>query len=74
MTTLNAMSVVKTYKQSGEIVRDGSIDVLTIDAEGYDFVVLKGFLVNTTIRPLIIIYENLHLSADDKKNATTILF
>ncbi len=36
VTTLSAMSVVKKYKQSGKIVRDGSIDVLTIDAEGYE--------------------------------------
>eukprot|EP01084_Bolivina_argentea_P229049 386681_1 len=66
VTTLSAQSVVKTYKESEMTLRDGSIDVLTIDAEGYDYVVLKGFLENTAIRPLMVIYENLHLSAEDK--------
>ena len=66
VTAMSAMSVVEEYRQSGKTVRDGSIDVLTIDAEGYDYIVLQGFLVNTTIRPLIVVYENLHLSAEDK--------
>lgn len=33
VTTLSAVSVVNQYKESGKAVRDGNIDVLTIDAE-----------------------------------------
>ena len=70
---MSAPSLVELYKESGKIVRDGHIDVLTIDAEGYDYIVLKGFLVNTTIRPLMVIYENLHLGNNDKQNAISLL-
>ena len=43
VTAMAAPSVVKRYKESGKVVRDGHIDVLTIDAEGYDYIVLRGF-------------------------------
>ena len=33
VTTLSAVSVVNQYKESDKAVRDGNIDVLTIDAE-----------------------------------------
>ena len=62
-------TVLEIFKQSGKAARDGTIDVLTIDAEGYDYIVLKQFLDNTAIRPLLIMYENLHLKEEDKKLA-----
>lgn len=73
VTAMAAPSVVRRYKESGKVVRDGHIDVLTIDAEGYDYIVLKGFLANTTIRPLMVIYEHLHLTNEDKQNAISLL-
>ena len=35
--------------------------------------VLKGFMVNTSIRPLMVIYEHLHLKEEDKKAAVELL-
>ncbi len=36
-----------------------SVDVLKIDAEGYDGVILESMMKTTTLKPKIIIYENL---------------
>ncbi|ETO12795.1 Methyltransferase FkbM [Reticulomyxa filosa] len=66
-------TVVHEFKQSNLAVRDGTIDVLLIDAEGYDFIVLKSFMNIAHLRPPVIIYENLHLSANDKQQAQDLL-
>ena len=66
-------SVLEVFKKSGKAARDGEIDVLSIDAEGYDYIVLKQFLDNTAIRPILIMYENLHLSEEDKGLAVEVL-
>ncbi|ETO29869.1 Methyltransferase FkbM [Reticulomyxa filosa] len=66
-------TVVREFFQSGLAVRNGNIDVLLIDAEGYDFVVLKSFMNMPSLKPLIVIYENLHLSEADQISAEALL-
>jgi FkbM family methyltransferase len=41
------------------------IDWLQIDTEGFDFEIIKMFNINVT-KPKVIVYENLHLSPEDK--------
>ena len=37
----------------------GEVDILKVDAEGYDDIIISSFLKTTSIRPKIIIYETL---------------
>ena len=48
------------------------IDLLQIDTEGYDFELLKQFPFET-LKPNVIIFENIHLSTEDCKNAESLL-
>jgi FkbM family methyltransferase len=48
------------------------IDLLQIDAEGQDLAILKQLNLNTW-RPKAIVYENMHLSADDEAQARRML-
>ncbi|MBL6962817.1 MAG: FkbM family methyltransferase [Bacteroidetes bacterium] len=48
------------------------INILQIDTEGYDFELLKQFDFNK-IKPKVIIFENIHLSAADKQSASDML-
>jgi len=66
-------TVVQEFSDSGLAVRDGTIDVLLIDAEGFDLVILKSFMKLSQLRPPVIIYENLHLSDPDQKEAQALL-
>ncbi len=49
-----------------------SISLLQIDAEGYDFEILKQAF-NTGARPKIIHFETSHLSSEDKRKSGTFL-
>jgi len=66
-------SVVREFTQSKLAVRNGTIDVLLIDAEGYDLVILRSFMKISQVRPAIVIYENLHLSNTDQEQAKNLL-
>ncbi len=48
------------------------LDLLIIDTEGYDNVLLKNFVENTNLRP-IIIFEWIHMKIDEAKNIIEIL-
>jgi len=60
-------AVIKEFERSKIAVRDASIDLLLIDAEGFDYVILQSFMKILNIRPPIIVYENLHLKDNEKK-------
>ena len=65
--------VVSEFYESSIAGRDGTVDILLIDAEGYDLVVLQSFMQIPEIRPSIIVYENLHLKTFEVKDAETLL-
>jgi len=65
--------VVEDFETSGKMHRDAKVDLLLIDAEGYDLMVLKSFMAISHIRPLIIYYENLHLKEPEKEEAEKLL-
>ena len=65
--------VIQRFKESGKAARDGSVDVLIIDAEGFDLVVLQKFMEDTSIRPLLLIYESLHLNPEQTERAQALL-
>jgi len=48
------------------------IDWLQIDTEGYDYEIIKMFKVEKT-RPRVIVYENLHLTEEQKKECRELL-
>ena len=73
VTSMTPLSVVNEFKKSGKSVRDGNIDILLIDAEGYDYILLGSFLDIPIIRPVLVVYEHLHLNEEDKKKAINIL-
>ena len=66
-------NVVLEFFESKIAGRDGTIDILLIDAEGYDLVVLQSFMKIPEIRPSIIIYENLHLKTNEVQEAEQLL-
>lgn len=55
--TISAETLLKTYNMS-------TIDLLQIDAEGYDYEVIRMFDIQKT-QPRAIIFENAHLSESD---------
>ena len=73
VATMNPKTVLKAFRDSGKAVRDGTIDVLIIDAEGFDLMVLEGFLALEGVKPLLVIYETLHLQNEAKKTAHALL-
>jgi len=48
------------------------VDLLFIDTEGYDYEVLRTVDFEAR-RPRVIVYEHIHLSADDRQNAQELL-
>ena len=66
-------AVVSEFYDTNIAGRDGTIDILLIDAEGYDLVVLQSFMNIPEIRPSVIIYENLHLKSHEKTEAEQLL-
>jgi FkbM family methyltransferase len=48
------------------------IDLLHIDCEGFDYVILRQFDF-TTLRPRVVLFEQKHLSADDRLAAKTMM-
>jgi len=65
--------VIEEFGKSTLAGRDGSIDMLLIDAEGFDYVILQSFMKMLSIRPQIIIYENLHLKKNEKTESEEFL-
>ncbi|MBK9097295.1 MAG: FkbM family methyltransferase [bacterium] len=63
---------VQTLKNIIDKYRVNKIDLLVIDAEGYDFEIIKTIPFEQ-IKPTIIIYENSHFSEDIKKNCQNFL-
>jgi hypothetical protein len=48
------------------------IDLLHIDCEGLDYVILRQFDF-TTLRPRIVLFEQKHLTAEDRQAAKTMM-
>ena len=61
-----------TFKDLIEQYNFNKLDLLIIDTEGYDNVLVKNFIENTKIRPLII-FEWIHMKKDDAKNVIELL-
>ncbi len=69
-----AQDQIKTYSPSSLIQRYNvsKIDLLMIDAEGFDFEVIKMFDMNL-VKPASIIFERTHLSAEERKECDDLL-
>jgi FkbM family methyltransferase len=65
--------VVDSFRKSGVAARDGTIDILIIDAEGFDLSVLQSFMRIADLRPAIIVYETLHLKRDQVDTAQALM-
>ena len=61
-----------TFKDLIEQYNFNKLDLLIIDTEGYDNVLVKNFIENTKIRPLII-FEWIHMKKNDAKNVIELL-
>jgi len=61
-----------TFKDLIEQYNFNKLDLLIIDTEGYDNVLVKNFLEDTKIRPLII-FEWIHMKKNDAKNVIELL-
>jgi FkbM family methyltransferase len=55
-----------------EVHRISRIDLITIDTEGHDLKILQQIDFSRFV-PKLVIYEHIHLSADDKQKARTLL-
>ncbi|MDP4933343.1 MAG: FkbM family methyltransferase [Salibacteraceae bacterium] len=69
-----AQDQIKTYSPSSLInqYQVTKIDLLMIDAEGFDFEVIKMFDMNL-VKPASIIFERTHLSAEERKECDDLL-
>jgi hypothetical protein len=56
----------------GMIPRDSSLELLQIDAEGFDWEVIKLFPFRRA-KPSIVRYEHMHLSAEARRAAASLL-
>lgn len=61
-----------TFKDLIEQYNFNKLDLLIIDTEGYDNVLVKNFIEDTKIRPLII-FEWIHMKKNDAKNVIELL-
>jgi FkbM family methyltransferase len=65
---------VDCFSIAGLLARNGiqKVDLLQIDAEGYDYIVLKQFDFST-LRPKVVIFEKKHLSNEDASAARAMM-
>ena len=73
VNTTTSDNVVRLFQESGKAARDGAIDVLIIDAEGFDLTVLQSFMRIAHLRPPIIVYETLHFTSEQIQSAKDLM-
>eukprot|EP01084_Bolivina_argentea_P141922 249362_1 len=74
---VDSLSANSIYNNIGKIKydifrRDDALDIIQIDAGGFDVHVVKGFIAQN-ILPLVLIYEVKHIDEDGVKNTTELL-